>query len=210
MRHREAVIKLGRTAAHRKAMLANLASALFERKHVQTTEAKAKAVRQFSERLITLAKRDTLHARRLALRRLRQKKIVRILFDDIAPQYVDRPGGYTRVIKLGQRQGDGARMAIIELVGFDTAKKKKREKDKEKAKAEAKKKKRVKAEEAEEAVDQEEAKEEKKPAEEKKEKADKEAEVKAKAEKKEKKEGRQPEKKSKKEKSSSKKKDAES
>ncbi len=137
MRHRKTIEKLNRTAAHRKATLANLSAALFERKHIQTTEAKAKAARRFSEKLISLAKRETVHARRIALRKLRQRKIVQILFDEIAPKYVDRPGGYTRVVKLGQRSGDGAHMAILELVGFDMASKKKKEKQE---KAETKKK----------------------------------------------------------------------
>ncbi len=137
MRHRKSVKKLGRTAAHRKALLANLSAALFEQKHIQTTEAKAKETRKVSERLITLAKKETLHARRLALKRLRSKKVVNILFDKIAPFYADRVGGYTRVIKLGQRQGDGASMAVLELVGYEMASKKKKEKE---AKLEAKKK----------------------------------------------------------------------
>ena len=85
MRHRKSVDKLGRTAAHRKATLANLSAALFERKHIKTTEAKAKATRRVSERLITLAKKESLHARRLALRQLKHKRIVKILFEDIAP-----------------------------------------------------------------------------------------------------------------------------
>lgn len=160
MRHRKSVIKLGRTAAHRKATLANLSAALFERKHIKTTETKAKATRSFSEKLITLAKKGSLHARRYALKQLRHKRIVKILFDEIAPQYADRPGGYTRVIKIGQRQGDGAHMAVVELVGFETASKKKREKEKAKE-AETKKKKKVKAEEAEEEKGQPEVKEEK-------------------------------------------------
>jgi large subunit ribosomal protein L17 len=137
MRHRKSVEKLNRTAAHRKATLANLSGALFERKHIQTTEAKAKATRRFSERLITLAKKGTIHARRTALKKLRQRKMVQILFDEIAPKYIDRPGGYTRVVKLGQRSGDGSHMAVLELVGFDMASKKKKEKQE---KAEAKKK----------------------------------------------------------------------
>jgi len=128
MRHRKSIEKLNRTAAHRKATLANLSGALFERKHIQTTEAKAKATRRFSERLITLAKKETVHARRTALKKLRQRKIVQVLLDEIAPKYIDRPGGYTRVVKLGQRSGDGAHMAILELVGFDMASKKKKEK----------------------------------------------------------------------------------
>ena len=132
MRHRKAVAKLGRTASHRKAVLANLAAALFLRKHIKTTEAKAKATRQVAERLITLAKNDTVHTRRLAFKRLNQKQVVKILLEEIAPQYQERPGGYTRVIKIGQRPGDGAQMAVIELVGFETATKKKKEKDKSK------------------------------------------------------------------------------
>ncbi|MCK5148727.1 50S ribosomal protein L17 [bacterium] len=129
MRHRKAVNKLGRTASHRKALMANLAGALFEQKHIKTTEAKAKAARQFVERLITLARKDTTHARRLAYQRLRHKTYVKVLFEEIAPQYVERPGGYTRVIKLGKRQGDAADMAILELVGFETASKKKKAKE---------------------------------------------------------------------------------
>lgn len=153
MRHRKSGRKLNRTAAHRKATLANLSAALFERKHIKTTEAKAKETRRVTERLITLAKKDSVHARRLAVRQLRHKRIVKILFDDIAPQYTDRSGGYTRVVKLGQRSGDGAHMAILELVGYEMASKKKKEKEKAKekeTKAEAKKKKRVKGEEVEE------------------------------------------------------------
>jgi large subunit ribosomal protein L17 len=161
MRHRKSGRKLNRTTAHRKATLANLSAALFERKHIKTTEAKAKETRRVAERLITLAKKDSIHARRLALKQLRHKRIVKILFDDIAPQYTDRSSGYTRVVKLGQRSGDGARMAVLELVGYEMASKKKkekekREKEKEKkekekeTKAEAKKKKRVKGEEVEE------------------------------------------------------------
>ena len=96
--------------------------------------------RRVSERLITLAKKETIHARRLAFKKLNSKKIVKILFDEIAPRYADRNGGYTRVIKLGQRHGDAARMAVVELVGYDTAIKKKKDKD-VKASDESKKKK---------------------------------------------------------------------
>jgi len=146
MRHRKSVKQLGRNAAHRKATLSNLSGALFERKHIKTTEAKAKETRRVSEKLITLAKKDTVHARRIALKKLRHKKIVNILFNDIAPQYTDRMGGYTRVIKLGQRSGDGARMAVLELVGFEMASKKKKAKEKEKeAKSDTRKSKKVKS-----------------------------------------------------------------
>lgn len=145
MRHRKKGYKLGRNTAHRQATMANLAAALFKYKHIKTTVAKAKAVRTFSEKLITLAKEPSVHARRLALKKLKnKKKIMNILFEDIAPQYVDRPGGYTRVIKLGQRPGDNADMAIIELVGYDMAKKKKEKaKEKEEKKEEEEKKKRM-------------------------------------------------------------------
>jgi len=139
MRHRKTIDKLGRTAAHRKATLANLSVALFERKHIQTTEAKAKATRRFAEKLITLAKKDTVHARRIVMERLRNRKTLKVLFDDIVPQYKNRQGGYTRVIKLGQRQGDGAKIAVLELVGFEMASKKKKAKEE---KADTKKKKR--------------------------------------------------------------------
>ena len=147
MRHRKAIAKLGRSASHRKATLANLACSLFLHKHIKTTEAKAKATRQVAERLITLAKKDTLHARRLAVKRLQQKDAVKMLFDEIAPQYQERPGGYTRVVKLGSRYGDAAQMAVIELVGFETATKKKKEKDKSKEEASKKKAKKKEAEE---------------------------------------------------------------
>jgi large subunit ribosomal protein L17 len=145
MRHRKSVKKLGRTAAHRNATLSNLSATLFERKHIKTTEAKAKAARQYSERLITLAKKETLHARRLVLRRLKHKRIVKILFDEIVSQYADRNGGYTRIVKLGRRAGDGASMAVLELVGYEMASKKKKEKEvKEAAKEKAKGKTKVK------------------------------------------------------------------
>ena len=142
MRHRKSIAKLGRTASHRKALLANLACALFERKHIRTTEAKAKAARSYSEKLITAAKKNTVHARRIVFKKLQNKKVVKILFDEIAPLYTNRNGGYTRVIKLGRRSGDGANMAVLELVGFEKAEKKKAKDETEKA--EVKKKSRKK------------------------------------------------------------------
>ncbi len=158
MRHRKAGKSLNRTASHRKATLCNLSAALFERKHITTTEVKAKEARRVTERLITLAKNDTVHARRIALKTLRERRIVQILFNDIAPQFSERPGGYTRVVKLGQRQGDGARMAILELVGFETASKKKKAKDKAKeAKEDTKKKRKAKADKDEEIENPEES-----------------------------------------------------
>ena len=112
MRHRKSGRKLGRTASHRKATLSNLSAALFERKHIKTTEAKAKETRRVSERLITLAKKQTVHARRLALRTLRQKDVVQLLFDEIAPRYAERPGGYTRVIKSPYDGSDVGQVAV--------------------------------------------------------------------------------------------------
>jgi len=116
MRHRKKVAKLNRDPAHRKAMLRNLANDLLKRERVTTTLAKAKAVRPVAERMVTLGKRDTLHARRHAARVLREKDVVRKLFDELAPRYAERPGGYTRIMRLESRAGDHAEMAIIELV----------------------------------------------------------------------------------------------
>lgn len=137
MRHRRSGNKLGRTASHRKATLSNLAMALIEHKRIKTTLAKAKETRKVVERSITFAKKDTLAARREVLKKIRDKTIVRILFNEIAPQYSDRNGGYTRIIKLGQRSGDGASLAYLELVGFEgihTEKKKEKGKEKKKTK----------------------------------------------------------------------------
>ena len=116
MRHRKKTIKLGRTAAHRKALLANQICSLIEHERVKTTLAKAKAVRPLAEKMMTLGKRGSIHARRTALATLRQKDAVRKLFDDIAPRSTDRNGGYTRIVKLGQRKSDSAPMAFIEWV----------------------------------------------------------------------------------------------
>jgi len=131
MRHRKTGYTLSRTASHRRALYANLAQALFEHKRVRTTLTKARATRPFAERLVTYAKKGTLAARRLVLRYLRKKPVVKSLFEEIAPTFADRPGGYTRITKLGQRVGDAAPMAMLELVGFEgTAPKKKEEKAK--------------------------------------------------------------------------------
>ena len=116
MRHRKAGRKLGRSSGHRKALYRNLIIELFRHERIKTTEAKAKAIRPLAEKLITLGKRGDLHARRLAAARLNDPFAVKKLFDELAPRYEDRPGGYTRILKLGRRQGDGAEMAIIELV----------------------------------------------------------------------------------------------
>ncbi len=119
MRHRKQGRGLGRNASHRKAMLANLATAVLERERVKTTTAKAKEARGVVERLITVAKKDDLHARRQVLRTVRDRSVVTKLFDTIAPRYTDRPGGYTRIIHVGQRQGDAAEISILELVGVE-------------------------------------------------------------------------------------------
>jgi large subunit ribosomal protein L17 len=116
MRHRKKGRQLGRTASHRDALLKNMVISLFRHGRIQTTTAKAKELRPYAERLITLAKRGDLHARRLAARKIHDKDVLFTLFDSIGPRFAERPGGYTRVLKLGHRQGDGAEMALIELV----------------------------------------------------------------------------------------------
>ena len=121
MRHRRAGKKLGRDSAHRKALYSNLAGALIEHGRIKTTEAKAKAVKPFAEQMITLGKRGDLHARRLALAELRSQDVVHQLFADVAPRFADRPGGYTRIVKLGPRYGDAAEMVYLELVDFEPA-----------------------------------------------------------------------------------------
>ena len=116
MRHQKKTIKLGRTAEHRKALLANQVCSLIEHQRIKTTLAKAKAVRPLAERMVTLGKNGSIHARRTALAALRQKNAVKKLFDDIAPRSAERNGGYTRIVKLGQRKSDSAAMAFIEWV----------------------------------------------------------------------------------------------
>jgi len=134
MRHRVAHRKLGRVTSHRIALLRNLATALFERERIRTTLMKAKELRPYAERLITLAKRDDdrLHARRLVLRDIRDAGVVTKLFDSLGARYAARAGGYTRILRLGPRKGDGAEMAIVELLGSEYQPKKKDEKGKEK------------------------------------------------------------------------------
>lgn len=121
MRHRVAHRKLGRVTPHRIALLRNLATALFERERIRTTLPKAKELRPFAERLITLARRegDRLHARRLAARHIQDPAVVKKLFDSIGSRFAGRPGGYTRILRLGPRKGDGAEMAYLELVGYE-------------------------------------------------------------------------------------------
>jgi large subunit ribosomal protein L17 len=134
MRHRVAHRKLGRITPHRIALLRNLASALFERERIRTTLMKAKELRPYAERLITLAKRedDRLHARRLVSRDIQDPVVIKKLFDSLGARYATRPGGYTRILRLGPRKGDGAEMAILELLGSEYQPKKKDEKGKTK------------------------------------------------------------------------------
>lgn len=116
MRHRRAQKRLGRATDHRLATLNNLAAALVRHERIETTLGKAKALRPYAERLITRAKSDSVHSRRLVARVLKDRDLVKRLFDDIAPRFTERPGGYTRILKLVPRRGDAAEMAIIELV----------------------------------------------------------------------------------------------
>jgi large subunit ribosomal protein L17 len=150
MRHRNKTKKLGRTKSHRRATLGNMARSIIEHQQIKTTLAKAKAARGVIDRLITFGKKDTVAARRQAFKLLQNHLLVKKLFDEVAPTFADRKGGYTRVIKLGQRRGDGAELAVLQLVGFEpmvidetktTGKKKKKEKpakEKKEKKAEAK------------------------------------------------------------------------
>jgi large subunit ribosomal protein L17 len=135
MRHRVAHRKLGRTTSHRLALLRNMATALFERERIRTTLMKAKELRPYAEKLITLAKRDEgrLAARRLVARDIKDAKVVKKLFDTIGSRFAARPGGYTRILRLGPRRGDGAEMAIVELLGSEYQPEKKEEKGKKKA-----------------------------------------------------------------------------
>ena len=121
MRHNKAINHLGRKSGHRKALLANMATSLILNKRIQTTVAKAKALKMYVEPLITKSKEDTTHSRRVVFSYLKNKEAVTELFRTVAPKIADRPGGYTRVLKTGFRQGDGADMALIELVDFNEA-----------------------------------------------------------------------------------------
>jgi large subunit ribosomal protein L17 len=127
MMHNVRLRKLGRTSGHRRALLRSLATSLFRHERVRTTLPKAKELRPFAERLITLARRDDLHARRLVARDVADRDVVKKLFDTLGPRFSTRPGGYTRTMKLGPRQGDGAEMALIELVGSEALFKKQKD-----------------------------------------------------------------------------------
>ncbi len=116
MRHRRKGRQLSRTASHKKAMLSNMATSLFRHERIKTTTAKAKELRPFAERLITLARRGDLHARRQAARTIHDKEALKKLFDTLGPRYADRDGGYMRILKLGQRKGDSAQISLVQLV----------------------------------------------------------------------------------------------
>jgi len=121
MRHARTGKKLGRDASHRKALYSNLTCSLIEHGRIRTTEAKAKAVKPFAEQMITLGRRGDLHARRQALSVLRSQEAVHKLFAEIGPAFKERPGGYSRIVRIGPRQGDAAEMAYLELVDYDPA-----------------------------------------------------------------------------------------
>ncbi len=121
MRHRVDTFKIGRSSAHRRSMLANMVSSLFSNGQIVTTLVKGKAASRFAERMITLGKKGDLHRRRLAVARMRDKDAVKLLFDEVAPRYAGRNGGYTRIVKLGKRIGDASEMCILQLVEAEAA-----------------------------------------------------------------------------------------
>lgn len=135
MRHRKGGSKLGRNPAHRRATLRNLVTNVIERERIHTTLARARAARPLVERMITLGKRDNLHARRQAAAFLQTPKAVQKLFSDLAPRFAERPGGYTRIVRIGWRHGDNAEAALLELVGSEFTPKQKEEKKGKKGKA---------------------------------------------------------------------------
>ena len=134
MRHLVKGKKLRRNTGQRKALLRNLVTSFLEKERMRTTLAKAKSARPLAEKMITLAKQDTLQARRRALKFIYKKPVVRKLFEELGPRFSERPGGYTRIVKIGPRSGDGAEMAYLELIGSEYVKKEKKKKGKEKAK----------------------------------------------------------------------------
>jgi len=148
MRHNAGYRKLGRTKEHRRALLRNLATDLFRHERLTTTLPKAKELRPYAEKLITLARRDDLHSRRLVLGLISDKGVVKKMFDTLGPRFTGRPGGYSRILRLGPRPGDGADMAIVELVGSEPVFKK----QKEEKKARRDRKEKVREKEAAEAA----------------------------------------------------------
>lgn len=151
MRHSVKGRKLGRTASHRAALLNSLATSLLKHKRIKTTEAKAKEARTFVEKLISKARKNDLHVRRQVMAVINDKEVIKELFGEILPKIGERPGGYTRVVKLGNRNGDAAPMAILELVDYNDVANKKAEEQKEKRELKAKEKAEKKAEGVEEA-----------------------------------------------------------
>lgn len=151
MRHRVRGRKLGRTASHRAALLRSLATSLFRHKRIKTTIAKAKEARSYAESLITKAKKNDLHARRIISEVIKDRKVLKELFDEIVPKVGDRPGGYTRVVRLGRRLGDAAELAILELVDFNEVANETAAEQKEKREAKAQARKEKEAENAPEA-----------------------------------------------------------
>ena len=153
MRHNKKGTHLGRTTSHKKALMRNMVISLFEHKSIKTTHAKAKEAKRFAEKMITYAKKGSLHHRRLAFKFLQNKEAVKILFDEIAPACAERAGGYTRVIKLGYRHGDAASICLLELVDLTTVIKKKREEKKANAEQKKVKAEKEKAEKEKEAAE---------------------------------------------------------
>ena len=146
MRHKKKGTHLGRTTSHKKALMRNMVASLFEHKSIKTTHAKAKEARRYAEKLITYAKKGALHHRRLAFKFLQNKEAVKTLFDEIAPACTDRPGGYTRIVKLGFRQGDAAAISLLELIDLVSTPGSVEPKAKEKAKVKKEKTVEAKAE----------------------------------------------------------------
>jgi large subunit ribosomal protein L17 len=138
MRHLKATRRLNRTATHRKAMFSNMLQSFFYNERLKTTTAKAKELRRLSEKCITRAKQNSLHNKRIILKRIQDRDVVAKLFDDIAPRYQNVNGGYTRIIKLGKRMGDGAELSLLELVGVKEKPPKSRSKGKKKEEKEEK------------------------------------------------------------------------
>ncbi|HOJ17825.1 MAG: 50S ribosomal protein L17 [Ignavibacteriales bacterium] len=151
MRHKVKGVKLNRTASHRKALMRNLATSLIKHKRIKTTLAKAKALKVYIEPIITKAKENDLSAKKYVMELIKEKDVVKTLFNEVVETVSERKGGYTRVVKLGQRLGDAAEMAIIELVDYNEAANLKAAESKEKKEAKAKEKKEKKTEETEEA-----------------------------------------------------------
>lgn len=160
MRHAKDHRKLGRTASHRRAMLSNMVASLIQHKRIKTTLAKAKEARRWADRAITFSKKGSIAARRQVFKFIPRRDIIKILFDDIAPQFENRNGGYTRVVKLGRRKGDGAELALLEFVGYEDMQIEKQQKAQE-TRVERKRRKEEEMKEQVEPAESEEKKEEK-------------------------------------------------